>query len=367
MAKKLDSIQILRAIAAISVVAVHSIDRAARTFPLEAPHSFFARFPDLSRLGTAGVDIFFVISGFVMMYVHYEQFGEPAAPSRFLVRRIVRVVPLYWILTGVAVVSLAVAPKLFFFHSTVDLPWVIGSFLFLQIAPHSGPASPVIGQGWTLDFEMFFYAIFAITLFVKRRFAIPLLALIFGIFLAIGLVFPNRPLWLTVWTGPLLTEFLAGVALAIAYRRAMPIFNRRIGYLVITLGVALFAASVWNSPPWKSWYQPLEWGIPATLIVWGTLSLKVKESWRVSFGKLLGDASYSIYLFQVFALPGLALLLKAGLRGHGMPVDLAACILVCASVAVSVGCWYLLERPITRFLNTSLRKWETASPLSAIK
>ena len=253
MTQKLDSIQILRAVAAIAVVGVHSIARAARTFPVQAPHSFLANYHDLFRLGTAGVDIFFVISGFVMMYVHYDQFGERTAPRRFLARRIIRLVPLYWALTGFAVVLLAVAPRLFFYHSEVDLPWVIGSFLFIQIAPHSGPVGPVIGLGWSLDFEMFFYAIFALALLLARRSAVLFIGATFGMLIAIGLLFPARPPWLTVWTGPLLVEFLAGVVLAIAYRRGLPIFSSRMGRFAIVLGAVLFAMTVWSTPPWKGW------------------------------------------------------------------------------------------------------------------
>ncbi len=361
MAQKLDSIQILRAVAAISVVAVHAVTVAARSFAPQAAHFAPAHFRDLHRLGSAGVDIFFVISGFVMMYVHYNQFGDRGAPRRFLARRIIRVVPLYWVLTGLAIVLLVLAPDLSFDQSEIDLPWVIGSFLFIQVPTHSGYIQPVVAPGWTLNFEMFFYAIFTLALLIPRRFAIPFIAGTFGLLLAIGLVFPARPLWLTVWTGPLLMEFLAGVVLAIAYRRALPIFSWRIGRLLIVLGVALFAMTVWSTPPWKGWLQALEWGIPATLVVWGTLSIELHPSLRVSLGKLLGDASYSIYLFQVFALPGLALVLKAALRGHRIPVDLAAAILICGAVAVSVGCWYLIERPMTRFFTGFLLKRESAS------
>ncbi|MDR3773347.1 MAG: acyltransferase family protein, partial [Terracidiphilus sp.] len=256
---------------------------------------------------------------------------------------------------------LAFAPYVFYYHSEIDVPWIIGSFLFVQIAPHVGPVEPVIGLGWSLDFEMFFYAIFALALLLARRSAVLFIGATFGMLIAIGLLFPARPPWLTVWTGPLLVEFLAGVVLAIAYRRGLPIFSSRMGRFAIVLGAVLFAMTVWSTPPWKGWLQALEWGIPATLVVWGTLSLQLRPSWRVSLGKLLGDASYSIYLFQVFALPGLALALKTVLRGHTIPVDLAACILACLAVAVSVGCWYMLERPMTRFLNAALLKHESAS------
>ena len=359
MAKKLDSIQILRAVAAISVVAVHAVTIAARSFAPQAAHTAPAHFRDFHRLGSSGVDIFFVISGFVMMYVHYDQFGDRNAPRQFFARRMIRVVPLYWLLTGITIVLIIFAPWLSFDQGQIDLPWMVGSFLFIQIPTHSGYTQPVVAPGWTLNFEMFFYAIFAFSLLMPRRLAIRFIAGIFGALLIIGLAFPDRPVWLTVWTGPLLLEFLAGVVLAIAYRRALPIFSAKIGPFLIALGVALLAMTVWSTPPWKGWLQAFEWGIPATLIVWGTLSIQLNPSWRVSLGKLLGDASYSIYLFQVVALPVLALVLKLALREHKIPVNLAAGILIFGSIAVSVGCWYIIERPMTRYFTGLLLKRES--------
>jgi len=361
MKRKLDSIQILRAIAAIAVVGTHSLNRAARAFPLQAPHSLIANFHDFYRLGEAGVDVFFVISGFVMMYVHYDDFAVPNAPRRFIARRLTRVVPLYWALTALAVVLLAVAPGAFFFHSRADVPWIIGSFLFVMIAPQSGPPSPVIGQGWTLDYELFFYALFAGALLLPRRLAIPALSGAFALLLAIGLAFPLRPSWLVPWTDPLLTEFLAGVALALAYRRALPIFSKSVGYLILALGFAIFLMTIWGAPPVEGWLRPLKWGIPAVLVVWGALSMKLHDSLVVSIGKLLGDASYSIYLFQAFALPGLAVALKYVLKGRSIPVDLAAGILLCTAVTASVGCWYVIERPITRLLSAVLQRRDPPS------
>ena len=274
MRHRLDAIQILRAIAAISVVATHAIDRAVRTFPAQAPYSFLANFHSLRRLGEAGVDIFFVISGFIMMYVHYEQFGDQGATRRFIARRVIRVVPLYWALTALAVVLLSIAPKLFFFHKGIDAPWVIGSFLFIMIAPSSGPTSPVIGQGWTLNYEMFFYAIFAIALLMPRRRAIPFIFATLGVLIAVGCVFSVQPAWFAVWTGTLLTEFLAGVAIAIAYKKALPIFSKRVGQLAILVGLLLFAATIVWAQPGNGWLRVLQWGVPAILIVCGALSLK---------------------------------------------------------------------------------------------
>jgi peptidoglycan/LPS O-acetylase OafA/YrhL len=354
-AKRLEPIQVLRGAAAVSVVVMHAIDRAARIFPEGASYSFLVNFHNLQRLGAAGVDIFFVISGFIMMYTQYDRFGEPKAPLTFIKRRVVRIAPLYWALTALAVALLAVAPSLLFYHRRIDTGWVIGSFLFILIAPKSGIVQPVIGQGWTLNFEMFFYGIFTGALLMPRRLAIPAMFLIFGLLITCGFMFPNLPAWLRVWTNTLLLEFLSGVLIAIAYRHRLPIFSHAIGRAAIALGLMMFAVTIWSSPA-VGWQRPLFWGVPASLVVLGALSLKPSNSSWTSLWILLGDSSYSIYLFHVFALPGLSLVLKHVLAGYSISVDLAAGILAVAAVGMSVGCWYAVERPLTRLFDGLLRK-----------
>jgi exopolysaccharide production protein ExoZ len=128
---QLKSIQILRAAAALGVL----LDHAGRWLDV-AP---------IVDIGAAGVDLFFVISGFIMVYTSERLFGQTGAPQRFLARRIIRIVPLYWTLTAFA------ALVLFGFG-----PNTLGSYLF--IPTHRGP---ILTVGWTLNYEMMFYSLFA--------------------------------------------------------------------------------------------------------------------------------------------------------------------------------------------------------------
>src|ERR1700733_9294479 len=147
------SIQALRGIAAVMVMIFHAglrFDQSEMTF----------------RIGNAGVDIFFIISGFVMWTVAARR---PSDPLVFLRRRFVRLVPLYWLWTVAVIAAWALIPSAFpRMHPTVG--HVALSLAFLpHLSPDSGRITPVLGQGWTLNFEVFFYVLFAAGLMLPSR------------------------------------------------------------------------------------------------------------------------------------------------------------------------------------------------------
>src|SRR5829696_2873445 len=168
MSRTFFSIQYLRGVAALMVVYTHASVQTQRYADVELP---------FSAHGAAGVDIFFVISGFIMWMTTIGD-TPTSKPLPFISRRISRIVPLYWVLTtGIVIVGL-VRPDLL--SSTVITVWhVLASFFFIPY-PHpadNGSLVPVLIPGWTLNYEMFFYAIFACSLTVKPKFRLPLLFL----------------------------------------------------------------------------------------------------------------------------------------------------------------------------------------------
>ena len=167
---RLASIQLLRAAAAIAVVFTHAITRLGYSFPGAGAHSYLTGPNGQFLAGDAGVDVFFVISGFIMYFVHHNDFGVPGAPLEFLKKRISRIVPIYWLLTTLAVVIIIAVPNLMVTHnSRIGFSWIASSYLFLPIASRGSTISPIIGVGWTLDYEMFFYLAFAGALFLPLR------------------------------------------------------------------------------------------------------------------------------------------------------------------------------------------------------
>jgi len=309
--RRLLGLQYLRAIAAIGVVVFHA------TGVVGAPW----------RFGAHGVDLFFVLSGFLMIVIT----DGGARPWAFFRDRFLRVAPLYWIATAsLILVGLAgLSPGM-----PLDPVRIATSFAFIPYGEVNARhiVLPVLPVGWTLNMEMLFYTVFALVLFLPRYRMSALTCVLGGLVLAGLLV---RPTGLAaVWVNTLMLELLAGGWLAIAWLR--PDQRWRI------MAFMLLAIVVWPG-------GAVEWiGTPVTLIVAAVLFLEARgwvPTWRPLL--LLGDASYSIYLWQVFPL------LLTSRLGARFPVPPG--ILVAATVLVALGggvmAYFLIERPLLRFFH----------------
>jgi exopolysaccharide production protein ExoZ len=179
------SIQILRAVAALAITvhhAMHEADLAAR----KSGGTFDWQF----RLPLeAGVDLFFVISGFVMVHASRHMFGTPTSIMPFLRRRLARIAPIYWLTTLLFLMlsysGLSPATRPF---PTADE--IAATFLFIPYARPDGYIQPVYGLGWTLNYEMFFYLLFALLLPWPREKAVPALVVVLMILVAAGQMIP---------------------------------------------------------------------------------------------------------------------------------------------------------------------------------
>ena len=337
------SIQYLRAVAALLVVFYHAI------YQIKEYQGLFEG--GFWRFGAAGVDIFFVISGFIMWVTTA---GRSSAPLAFMRNRIVRIVPMYWIVTlGLFALSSAMPNAIMIVDTTPG--HLARSLLFI---PHPDPAQPerlwpLLLTGWTLNYEMFFYGIFACALLLPRRLMLPA---VFAVFLGLtlagfgGLV--SGPA-LSFWTESIVMEFVAGMLVGRLYLDGRLSFSTPISVaLVVAGGVLLVVATPWAAPQTRL----LAWGLPALMIVIGALSLERAslEGRRPLHGKgvleLLGDASYSIYLTHIVTLGALRTfwnmlgLTKPGLSAAVTFIGVAT--LVCT--AVGVAAYAGLEVPVTR-------------------
>ncbi len=259
------SIHYLRGLAALMVVAVHCF-----TYGL-VPVAQLSSVLWLKH----GVALFFVISGFVMVT---STQGRRTDPRNFLLRRLVRIAPLYWAMT------LA--------WSMVQQGWdgrqLAASLAFVpSLDPASGSVrSPVLEPGWTLNFEMFFYVIFALGLFLPERFRFWSVAAALVLITQAGTVIDLPPL-AAFYTDGLLLLFVVGMAIAR--------FDLRLPALWMApafIALILFSDSL---PIWQGVF------VPVTVIVLAARSLDGRlPRWRLP--AMLGDASYSLYLSHLFVL-----------------------------------------------------------------
>lgn len=260
---KLVSLQFLRALASIVVVGWHS--------------GF-----SYTVLGQAGVDLFFIISGFVMMLVS----GRESSPARFGVARLMRIVPFYWLVTfigaGVAGASIGA---------------LVSSLLFWPDRPF-----PIVIQGWSLNLEMFYYVLFALTLFAPRRARLPMLAVEIAILCLVTPLLRSGDDAFLVFSNPMASEFLAGACLFVVWQRNwLPL--RMAAWLLGGAGVvSLVATHVLGGAP-AGWTRVALWGLPCLAIVAAGLGIeRSKQLPRFALLEALGDASYSIYLTHILAL-----------------------------------------------------------------
>jgi len=326
------TIQYLRAIAASLVVCHHA-------FAPPAVNSYYRH-----SFGEFGVDLFFVISGYIMWTTTVR--GR-RGPVSFWAARIVRIVPLYWLYTTLFLMVAVFVPQALFTEAGRDAAFVLKSYLFVPaVHPTFGGVAPAYTLGWTLNYEMFFYFVFGLSLLVARP------ALRFGLFAGLFLLLvlagsmagPQGAI-LSTYTNPILLEFLAGVALA-----ALGPWLMR-GAPGMGLAALLMAAAwlVFIGLSEARTARIIAFGIPAVVIVAGALILEPIARRRTSgIALLLGDASYSIYLAHPFAQR--VWLLAIGLFVPDLGAPVAAALYVSSALLIGilggVVSYLLLERPL---------------------
>lgn len=331
------NVQALRALAAFMVVFVHIEILAVRA---GAPEGVF-------RFGNAGVDLFFVISGFIMVFTTGR---KPMGPVAFLAARWRRVAPLYWVVT-LAVAAVAVAAPRLLQNTQVDLQHLVASLLFLPLRQADGAMRPVVFVGWTLNYEMAFYVLFALGLLFRRRAS--------GVFAVLGVmaaavawaqvVRPTDPVAL-FYTAPMVLEFGAGMLLGLAWTRLR--VSRAGAWLLCAAAAAAFGVILAAPWLWPGAERAAVSGPAALVIVAAALGAeRAGLSLRARWIRVLGNASYATYLSHFFVTQ--AVVLAAARLGLSGPLPTTAIILLAFAgvAAVGVGVHYGIERPMDRWLS----------------
>ena len=320
--QQLISVQYLRAIAALLVVLHHA--RFPQPWLLFNPLAQF-------NGGSTGVDIFFVISGFIMFTA-----ARTEQVNTFVWRRFTRVAPLYWMAT-LLMLSIAVV------RGTEALTaermvHVAKSLLFVPHWSIEFPDNiyPYFVPGWTLNYEMFFYGIFALAIAFGRPLLVTSVAI--GALVAAGAATaPTTAVGIT-YTSPQLLQFLAGVWIGYLHSR-LPV--RRLGWLLPVGFVVIFLVGD----------RLILRGVCAAAILLGALSLEPSMP-RVALLKRLGDASYAVYLFHV---PALILMSGVVKRMPVPPGALQFVLMIVGGLVAAAAVGLLLHRYLEKPLLSTLR------------
>ncbi|SPU51904.1 glucans biosynthesis protein [Brevundimonas vesicularis] len=345
MGERFYGVQALRFAAATAVVVTHAVDLAGTRLGLETVLAGGT----LENFGAVGVDVFFVISGFIIATTTEGQTGVGAAGA-FLWRRFRRVAPIYWLLSLPILIGMARG-------GTLSADVAAATFLFW---PFSGleMTFPALGPGWTLCFEMLFYAGFGLAIAGARRVGWGLIGA-YAAMLAAGLVVAAPVL--RFLGAPIILEFLLGVGIASIWRFA----PRRLGLWAVGLAVLGFALGLVFgyggiddvralNDPWNGLRRAAVWGLPSALLVFGVV--RMQQTDRVP-GRLeraaafMGDASYSIYLVHVLVIRALGRLFESGMVA--LPGDAVVGLTVIASLAAGALVHVWIERPLLKVMTPS--------------
>jgi peptidoglycan/LPS O-acetylase OafA/YrhL len=298
------------------------------------------------QFGHAGVDLFFVISGFVILFVHWEDIGRPERIRRYAGRRLTRILPIYWVALAMTIAWRAASAHVV---SRSDLAWAI---LPLPIF-----ADPVLGVAWTLQYELVFYVVFGLMI-LNRSAGVAMLAAWLALVLFEAVRGGEIALPDAYWQAYNL-EFFAGMAAAYCLRT----FRLERHKVVLAAGVILFLlAAVAEDFGRIDGYGRLArvaYGVPAALIVFGGAEASRRGSGRVpAVLAAIGAASYSIYLFQFIAIGMSWQVWRAAGLDKTVPPPIGMAVFCVAAIGAGVAISRLVEYPLLtlcRGLGTVLR------------
>ncbi len=378
--KKYHGIQILRCIAASLVVVEHASNNVIR---------HWTNAPVMPAYGEVGVYLFFGISGFIMLSTQANERADIVQAVNFFIRRLLRVLPIYVFATSLQFINK------FRYGPDYNFLNYLKSLLFIPYIGDGGNFRPILGQGWTLNYEMFFYFVFAISLLFSRMRRLTLCVLVFG---ALSLLQDSAQHWpevLAFYANRIMLFFLCGMLVALVlphlakflwfvqlpisllyFACATLIVGGLLAtyqlspsevfcyYLVMVFACVLLAAQIMHSTPSWGLRNTLASGVdvaPRNAAMLGQSEARRRKrclrsklfevpSWSSQLFTSLGDASYSTYLFHGFLLGALKFISQR--IGPERPIWMLMFLLLCVVLANLIGlfAYRFLEQPIAKRL-----------------
>ncbi|MEI6428212.1 MAG: acyltransferase [Pseudanabaena sp. ELA607] len=368
---KLNSLQILRALAAILVLLVHGTGVVKQVFNETYLNQYFV-------MGNCGVDVFFVLSGFIIFYTNYKLIGNPASFWGFIKKRFIRIYPIYWIVT------LAILPAYLFFRSLgqgdeLSVNVLIPSFLLIP-----GYRSPILVSGWTLIHELLFYLLFSTIILFKPKvyktiilgWIISIVILFFINFFTINVELNNR--YLLLLTHPQNMEFLMGCVAAwiVVKVKNKSFLKHHIYYVKLSVILSILLIILSGFTPLinldlfnlRTGIHVLFYGLSATILVISLALLDLRKQNHhdnviatpfsidyltkhiTSFMILLGEASYSIYLLHGLALSCLSKIMAALKLDRLLGSFTSSNLLFCLVILSGLLLYLYLELPLLNWM-----------------
>jgi peptidoglycan/LPS O-acetylase OafA/YrhL len=331
--KTYSSVQMLRGLAALLVVLTHI---------------------QFIGYGEFGVDIFFCISAFIMMHISEK------SNDNFLLKRAIRIIPLYWGITIITYFAIKVAPGVF--HSSVaSLEFLLKSLFFIPYT-RNGITQPILGVGWTLNYEVFYYFVFYLSTCITHKFRAECSAVFLLLIVLVGLVYHPQSVPVRFFSRPILLEFVLGmycykIVHAVSFQKINNKLNTQMAlyYLlcVTIVGLVAFMYIVSIFQGFISVNRLFKFGLPASMIF--LLTVIAFEGRHKSFKSLLviGNVSFSLYLTHYYVVFFWDRLIY--------PFDelnkkslFVAIIAIVTSLAVAWVSWYLVENKVTACLRRRL-------------
>ena len=337
----LKSIQWLRGIAALQVIVYHAavnmVKYDSHTAASVALH-----------VTPWGVDLFFVISGFIMVFITKGHSGSMNDTLCFWERRILRIVPLYWLVTSLKIVAALAAPGLTDYKPTLD--HALASYFFIPWTDAYGRAMPPSYLGWTLNYEMYFYLVLGLIILLPHRLFIWTLGIWAIGSVALGLVSDISSPVLKLMTGPNLLEFLLGAVIGWFWLKGRVLAVRLAVPLLVLGAVLMPGADILDIRT----HNAVKFGIPSALIVASVLSIEFHKVFDFNRRAplLLGDASYSLYLTNPFSLTAMIVLFSVHDMYTHVPPGLLIVIEIVVAAAGGIAVYHLLERPLHQWART---------------
>ena len=341
----LANVQALRGVAAAVVVLAHVSGPDGTEKRI-----FGSEWTTWSNLpANTGVDLFFVISGLIMVVTTWGSFDARGSARAFLYRRVTRIYPLYWLLNTAILALLLLSPGSVSFDNGqhLDAGRVLGSYLLL---PPEGRLPVLVA--WTLVHEMFFYLLFTLALLIGRRWLGWVMAAWVAATVVLSATVGESGQWLAIVASPLNLEFVLGVAIGYAVVRGRLVRPRLVlvvGVVAAAVLLASLAASGWEAFP-STWVRVAGPGLVAALLVYGAVGVEVRRAATApAFLQRLGDASYSLYLVHVPALTLLAAVLAGRVPSGGVAHAVVLLLVAAYVLAAAFLCHRLVERPLLVF------------------